>query len=159
MPSRLKTRHLCENGLLPFSPDLKRGKTGLLESLLFTAFHQTSSDLAVWYCLEKDDQIANRNKTVQTMGIYPSPRILYHQEWIAFLRESREMLVLNSRKHHFLESLLLDKNMNSALAFPLFNKQSVSDILILNSSREDHYGKSNCRAVLSLGTVCSGMLY
>lgn len=148
----------CSPGLLPFVPGAARGRAGLLSTLLKTAFDQSSSDLAAWYALSPRAR-TKRFLPKEAKGIYPVPPLLTEEvEWVDFILESGEALILNRPRSHFLGDLLLHSRMHSAMALPLFDKGGVSDIVILNSSRKNHYGRGTSRDLLALGQICSNFL-
>lgn len=159
MPFRFTPSHRNQ-GLLPFIPDLTQGRIGILSSFLQTAFNQSSSDLAVWYSL--DDTSKNgiaRFKCSESRGIYKVPATLSDSsEWVDFILDSRESLILNRPSSHYYGEILFIPEMKSAMALPMFSKKAVSDIVILNSRSENHFGHKNSTNIHLLGNICSNLL-
>lgn len=144
--------------VLPFIPDIGKGRAGIISSFTQTAFDQSVSDLAAWYS-SAPRSLRKRFQCAESKGIYDVTELLKEEsEWLDFLLEIREVLILNQRAPHFLKGILLHKKMNSAMVFPLFHKGSISDIVILNSRRENHYGNKNSRNLQILGSICSNLL-
>ncbi|OQY34708.1 MAG: hypothetical protein B6241_03985 [Spirochaetaceae bacterium 4572_59] len=159
MPFRFTPSHRNQ-GLFPFRPDLTKGRIGILSSFLQTAFDQSSSDLAAWYSLA--DSAENQQvefKCSESRGIYDVPATLSgHCEWLDFILDSRESLILNQPSPHYYGKILFIPGMRSAMALPMFSNKAVSDIVILNSRRENHFGHKNSTNLHLLGNICSNLL-
>ena len=93
------------------------------------------------------------------MGIYNVPDLLsLHIEWVDFILESGEIIIRNKKDDNFLYHMLFHEKMNSAVALPLFKKGIVSDIVVLNSHKMNHYGNKKYRELCALREVCSNIL-
>jgi hypothetical protein len=158
MPSRFTASRYQETTLLPFTPDISKGRAGLLSSFVQTAFDQSRSDLAARY-FTSPRSLRRNFQRAESKGIYEVAEVLPEDsEWLDFLLDCREILILNQRASHFLKGLFLHESMGSAMAFPMFHKGTISDIVILNSRHENHYGSQNSRNLQQLSAICSNLL-
>jgi len=145
-------------GGIPFSPPLNDGRPGILRSFVQTAFECSDADLAAWFTLDSEGKKI-RLKQQDCRGIYPLPETLPASSgWTSFLLECREMAVLNNPAPHPLSGLLLHEKMRSGIALPMFKKNEVSDIVILNSRKDNHFGSSNCCRLIRLSGICSNLI-
>ncbi len=147
-----------DHSLLPFRPDIHLGKKGILETLVQTSLYQTASDMAALYSLNPDAETFSLSLG---LGIYRFPaKFDRDMEWVDFLFHCGDSLVLNRRSgKNFLNGILMNPDMKSGYVLPLFKKNTISDMVVLNSRVINHYGRKNCTDLCSLGRICSDLLY
>jgi class 3 adenylate cyclase/PAS domain-containing protein len=78
---------------------------------------------------------------------------------IEFLEESREsVIVLNKSENRHFPSIILHKDMQSAIALPIFTPDSRTGFLILNSTEINYFNRSRFQFLDSFSRMAAGMI-
>jgi len=121
------------------SPSLPENPADLSQALLNEFFYATGSDLGILFCL---DSSGHCNGMI-TKGLFDMDDPLDHgcPDWMDFILECRQPVVQNSRRTSYFSSGFLHDKMMSFLICPVPDGKEGFYILLLNSLRENHYGK------------------
>jgi adenylate cyclase len=131
----------------------------LISTLVEQALDVSESDLAVMYG-QKEDSDDTNYYAVYKRGPFEHPQKLPKKtEFIEFLRDSKETLVINDKKPKFFKDIFLNEQMKSAIAIPLFTPKLFIGIVVLNNREEEFYGYSRLSFLDSYAKMASGMIH
>ncbi len=135
-----------------------KDEESLIATLVDQAQDVSQSDIGALYVYQETQP--NPLKLVYKRGKYDIPRKLEAgSELVRFLEDCGESLVINDREQQFFSEIFLVDNMNSGMALPLYTPKANIGILILNSRRDDFFGKSRLDFLDSFTKLAGGMLH
>lgn len=85
-------------------------------------------------------------------------RLLANAEWVEFIAESEEAVVILSRKPSPFVGILLEKKMESGIAFPLNTNRGLIGILVLNDRQPNFFTRDKFNFLESFSKMAAGML-
>ncbi|MCK5154493.1 MAG: hypothetical protein KAQ93_09070, partial [Spirochaetales bacterium] len=110
-------------------------------------------------CFYLNEESKKSFKLTIKKGFDTVPEILLEQsELVSFLKESQEIVCLNTRKQSPFAGLLLSGNMESGLAVPLFPGKGESGILIVNSMRPLYFKSGEISFLENIRLVATPLL-
>ncbi len=135
-----------------------KDEESLIATLVDQAQDVSQSDIGALYVYSEIQ--SNPLKLVYKRGKYDVPRKLEAEsELVRFLEDCGEALVINDREQRFFKGIFLVDNMNSGMALPLSTPKANIGILILNSRRNEFFGKSRLDFLDSFTKLAGGMLH
>ncbi len=135
-----------------------KDEESLTATLVDQAQDVSKSDIGALYVYPELD--TGPLKLVYKRGKYDIPgKLEAESELVRFLEDCREALVINDREQKFFKGIFLVNNMNSGMALPLSTPKAKIGILVLNSRREEFYGKNRLDFLDSFTKLAGGMLH
>lgn len=135
-----------------------KDEESLIATLVDQAQDVSKSDIGALYIYP--EQKAGPLKLMYKRGKYTIPgKLEVNSDLVLFLEDCREALVINDRKQLFFKEIFLTKNMNSGMALPLSTPKAHIGILVLNSRRNEFYGKKRLDFLDSFTKLAGGMLH
>jgi transcriptional regulator with GAF, ATPase, and Fis domain len=142
---------LLEAGDLITKADTKDDIFEILIEYVNSALHP---DLSCFYANNNSN---TKMSLIIKRGFPEIPVIKYNNsELMSFLKESQELVCLNSRKQSPFEELLLTDQMNSALAIPVIVKKIDFGVLIINSVRPFFFKREDILFLENLSSIIIG---
>ena len=138
----------------------------LMSSLVEQSIEFTKSDLACLYLYDRRQ--TERRKGEGTGGLrlmyrrgrFPvAERLGAESEFVAFLEECKEAVVLSERMASPFAELLLHERMQSGVAFPLATPTLNLGVLIINSITPEFYNRERFHFLDSIAKLAGGMLH
>ncbi|MBT3273284.1 MAG: guanylate cyclase [Spirochaetales bacterium] len=119
----------------------------------------TRSDLAVLYLYTDPDRPGSDMKRTYQRGRYlAAETIPGDSEVPQFIEECRESVLLLERKSSPFEEILLNQNMQSGIALPVYTQKARFGILFLNSREPMFYNRRRFHFLDSFNALATGML-
>ena len=135
------------------------GFKDLVSVLVEQAVDISGSELACLYLYEDPGQPGGKLKLYYQRGRYQVPRSIGAEaEFVEFLEDSDESLVVLDREQPFFDDIFLNQKMQSGIALPLSTPKARIGVLVLNSKLPGFYGKDRFYFLDSFTKLASGML-
>ena len=137
----------------------------LMSILAEQALDITRSDLACLYFYTDAGQAGEAGKKSDLRLMYrrgtgqPPKRLPKDTEFLDFLEDSKESLVILDRNQVFFRDLFLQETMNSAVALPLFTPKARIGVLIVNAEKPNFYNRERFSFLDSFTKLAAGMLH
>lgn len=132
--------------------------TRLVSVLVEQALDISHSDLAALYLYPTSEKGQTLELSYRRgRGLAPE-RIERSVEFVAFLEECRQTVVLLDRNESPFADILLDASSQSAIALPLYTPKKRIGILVLNSTQHEFYNRERFLFLDSLVGLAAGML-
>ena len=132
----------------------------LVSVLVEQSIDITHSDLASLYLHGDPDRPESELRRVYRRGRHPTPeRIGAGEEWVSFIQECEEAVVLLERKTSPFSGILLADGMQSGIALPLYTATSKIGVLVLNALQPDFYGHQRFSFLDSFTQLAGGLLH
>jgi transcriptional regulator with GAF, ATPase, and Fis domain len=127
-------------------------------SILEQSREITKSDLACFYKHDKSKVSADNYKLSIKKGEYEVDDYIFSDnEFINFIKECRESIVILERKTGPFIDILLNRFMNSGIALPLLAEDKLFGIIILNSSEVNFYNHDKFLFLESLNKTANNI--
>ncbi len=131
----------------------------LMSILAEQALDITHSDLACLY-FYTDSGKPSDLRIMYRRGAGDAPKLLSRKaEFLSFLEDSEESLVILNRNQIFFKDIFLHEKMNSAVALPLFTPKARIGVLIVNSEKPNFYNRERFYFLDSFTRLAAGMLH
>ena len=131
----------------------------LMSILAEQALDITHSDLACLYFYTEFDESPDL-RLMYRRGLGDAPKRLSRKtEFIDFIEDSEESLVILDRNRPFFKDIFLHDRMNSAIALPLFTPKARLGVLIVNAEKPNFYNRERFYFLDSFAQLGAGMLH
>jgi class 3 adenylate cyclase/PAS domain-containing protein len=132
----------------------------LVSVLVEQSLDVTRSDISVFYSYTDNPEQKDIVIQIYKRGRWDVPLQLdRNSSLIEFLEESREsVIVLNKSENRHFPSIILHKDMQSAIALPIFTPDSRTGFLILNSTEINYFNRSRFQFLDSFSRMAAGMI-
>lgn len=131
----------------------------LIDILLDQVLDFTRCDIAAVYVYNGPGKKSSGAKLVSSRGRYElPPEFSEKSQSLVFIRESRESIVLLSRKPFPFDDILLDPSMHSGIMFPLFTHKDDIGFLVVNSQYERYFKRDLYEFCSAFVELAGGML-
>jgi PAS domain S-box-containing protein len=135
------------------------GFRDLVSVLVEQAVDISGSELACLYLYEDPDSPGGRLKLYYRRGRFEVPRTIRAEaEFVSFLEDADESLVLLDREQPFFADIFLNDRMHSAIALPLSTPKARIGLLVLNALDPAFYTRDRFFFLDSFTKLASGML-
>ncbi|NBF40923.1 MAG: PAS domain S-box protein [Spirochaetes bacterium] len=135
------------------------GFKDLVSVLVEQAVDISGSELACLYIYENPEEPGGKLKLYYQRGRYQVSRSMAAEaEFVEFLEDSDESLVVLDRGQPFFADIFLHPEMSSGIALPLSTPKARIGVLVLNSKIPGFYGKDRFYFLDSFTKLASGML-
>ncbi|MFP4205400.1 MAG: adenylate/guanylate cyclase domain-containing protein [Spirochaetaceae bacterium] len=135
------------------------GFRNVVSVLVEQAADIASADLAALYFYEDPEQPGDRLKLYYKRGRHAPPSSLRAStEFIEFIEDSEESLVVLDREQPFFEDLFLAEDMHSAAALPLVTPKARLGVLVLNSYQRNFFVGNRFYFLDAFTKLAGGML-
>jgi hypothetical protein len=115
--------------------------TEFWHQLLEGGMEATRADAAAAYALQFPEHRDSDLRLLVSRGSYPMPSLLSHRlDFVSFLRECGETIVLSSRRRAFFEDTLMHPAMQSSIVLPLRFEKWEYGALVYNARRVGAFG-------------------
>ena len=132
----------------------------LVSVLVEQSIDITRSDLASLYLHGDPERPESELRRVYRRGRHPSPeRIDAGEEWVSFIEECEEAVVLLERKSSPFLGILLAPGMQSGIALPLYTATSKIGVLVLNALQPNFYDHQRFSFLDSFAQLAGGLLH
>ena len=122
----------------------ERVLTGLVSVFVEQALDLTRSDLAALYFYKEPDVAESELVLFYRRGVLGVPSSLRgDSEFVSFLRECDDTLVVNTREGAYFLDIFLVPGMQSGIALPLSTPRARLGILVLNSRDPRYFGREH----------------
>ena len=136
------------------------GFKDLVSVLVEQAIDITVSELACLYLYEDPEGDRGGLKLYYRRGRYDVPNTIRRDsQFVGFLEDAEESLVVLDRSQPFFSDLFLNASMNSAIALPLATPKARIGVLVLNALQENFYNRDRFYFLDSFTALASGMLH
>ncbi len=137
-----------------------QSRTSLISILVEQAQDISKSEVGALYAYPEENAKSNALKMIFKRGKYDVPQSFSLESGlIQFLEDCKEALIVHSRKDKFFKESLLNEYMNSAIILPLNTAKRKIGILVLNSKKNDFYGKNRLHFLDAFTKLSSGMVH
>ncbi|NOY09575.1 MAG: PAS domain-containing protein [Spirochaetes bacterium] len=131
----------------------------LISTLVDQSLDITKSDISCLY-ISKNPDIRTGYSLIHRRGKYPVPQELTAESTIVrFIAESCESVVFLKRREHIFQEVLLNNQMESGIALPIFTPKLKLGILVLNSQVPFFYNREKFKFLDSYTKLAGGMLH
>ena len=137
-----------------------QSRTSLISTLVEQAQDISKSEIGALYAYPAETTRPESLKMVFKRGKYNVPHSLKtDSDFIQFVEDCREVIVVHSKNDPFFTEGLLNENMNSSIILPLTASKKKIGILILNSRKNDFYGKSRLHFLDAFTKLSAGIVH
>jgi len=137
-----------------------QSRTSLISILVEQAQDISKSEIGALYVYPVNKPKQNTLKMIFKRGKYDIPQSFpMESDLIKFLEDCGEALIVHSKEDPFFQESLLSLKMNSAIVLPLNTAKRKIGILILNSKKEDFYGKNRLHFLDAFTRLSGGMVH
>lgn len=109
-------------------------------------FFESGSDLLALY--QSQDGVSY--ELIHSKGHFPVNYATFESEWLDFVIDSNEIIIVNDNKNCSMNDFLLHDRMRSGIASCIFKDYETAWILVLNSINSLHYNRLSIEAVETL---------
>jgi adenylate cyclase len=132
----------------------------LISILVEQSLDVTYSDLACFYIFDNPESRTGSAELLYKRGRYDVPAAFYEEnDLLDFLKDCKEAVVLLSKESIHFKSILLNPEMKSGIALPVFSHNIYMGILILNSRYSAFYNRDKFEFLDSFSALAAGMLH
>ena len=132
----------------------------LITVLVDQSMDISASDLTCLFMHTDPGNTASPLRRVARRGHHEAPEQLDPgAEWLRFLYDCREAMVLLQRQPGPFTPMLLNDGMHSGIALPLFTASAQLGVLILNAAAENFYGRQRFQFLDSFSKLAGGLLH
>ena len=119
----------------------------------------SGADLAAMYLYENPDEPGGKLKLYYRRGRQiPPPSLSAETEFVEFLHDADEALVVLDRSQPYFNDLFLSEDMHSAIALPLTTPKSRIGVLVLNSFEPVYFTRNRFYFLDAFTKLAGGML-
>lgn len=137
-----------------------QSRTSLISILVGQAQDISKSEVSALYAYPFNKGTQGPLKMVLKRGKYDIPQSFPLQsDLVEFMEDCREALIVHSKEDPFFQSSLLNAEMNSAIVLPLNTAKRKIGILILNSKKNNFYGKNKLHFLDAFTRLSGGMVH
>ncbi len=137
-----------------------QSRTSLISILVEQAQDISKSEVGALYAYPVDNKKQDSLKMVFKRGKYEIPKsFALTSDLVRFMEDCNEALIVHNRNDLFFTEGLLNSSMNSAIVLPLNTATRKIGILILNSKKEDYYGRNRLHFLDAFTRLSGGMVH
>ena len=137
-----------------------QSRTSLISILVEQAQDISKSEVAALYAYPVKNSNSDVLKMVFKRGKYDIPQSFSPKsDLIEFMEDCGEALIVHSKEDYFFKTSLLNRGMNSAIVLPLNTAKRKIGILILNSKKNNFYGKNRLHFLDAFTRLSGGMVH
>ncbi len=137
-----------------------QSRASLISTLVEQAQDISKSELGALYAYPADAASKSPLKMIFKRGKYNVPLSLDPKsDLVNFIEDCREVTVVHSKEDKYFTEGLLSSNMNSAIILPLTALKKKIGILILNSKKNDFYGKNRLHFLDAFTKLSAGLVH
>ena len=136
-----------------------QSRSSLISTLVEQAQDISKSELGALYAYPADLS-SSPMKMIFKRGKYDVPASFEQDsELVKFIEDCREVTVVHGKDDPFFTEALLNEKMNSAIILPLTASRKKIGILILNSRKQDFYGKNRLHFLDAFTKLSAGLVH
>ena len=137
-----------------------QSRTSLVSILVEQAQDISKSEVGALYAYPVENTKSDSLKMIFKRGKYDVPQhFALDSNLIQFMEDCGEALIVHNREDQFFKESLLNNNMNSAIVLPLYTAKRKIGILILNSRKNDFYGRNRLHFLDAFTKLSGGMVH
>ena len=137
-----------------------QSRTSLISILVEQAQDISKSEIGALYAYPVNNLNQNTLKLVYKRGKYNIPQSFsLESDLIKFMEDCGEALIVHSKEDLFFQQSLLDEEMSSAIVLPLNTARRKIGILIMNSKKNNFYGKNRLNFLDAFTKLSGGMVH
>ena len=137
-----------------------QSRTSLISILVEQAQDISKSEIGALYAYPVNNLKQDTLKLVHQRGKYDiPPSFSFKSDLIKFMEDCGEALIVHSKENKFFQQSLLTEDMNSAIVLPLNTAKRKIGILIMNSKKNNYYGKNRLHFLDAFTRLSGGMVH
>jgi len=137
-----------------------QSRTSLISILVEQAQDISKSEVGALYAYPTEESTGNPLKMVYKRGKYIIPTSFSREsDLVKFMEDCKEALIVHSKEDKFFQESLLNEGMNSAIVLPIYTAKKNIGLLILNSKKNDFYGRNRLNFLDAFTKLSGGMVH